>query len=489
VQRTASRAAVAVALTLAVVGSAASSTTSPLDTAQAGSRITATGIREHLAAFQRIADRNGGTRAAATPGYEASARYVATRMRKMGYAVRFQVFSFPFVHDRSPPLLRPIGSGAWDFRPNREYATLAYSGGGTVAGEVVAVDLLIPSPRPNASTSGCETSDFAGFPRGAVALLQRGTCTFRSKITNAVAAGAGAVVVFNEGNPGRTGLFAATLGPPQARVPALAASFAVGEALRRGVRDGPTGVEVVVEADVAVETRSSRNVVAESRRGDPSSLVVAGAHLDSVERGPGINDNASGSAILLEVAEQLAAMRPRNRLRFVWWGAEELGLIGSRHYVRELGPRARRAHALYLNLDMVGSPNYVLHVYDGDGSLPRSPDMAPGSAVVESVLAGYLTRQRIPYRQTQLGGSSDHAPFAAVGIPVGGLFTGADGIKSQSEAAAFGGRAGEPYDPCYHRACDTLANVNPTALVRAARASAHALRVFARDVSRLRRSQ
>jgi Zn-dependent M28 family amino/carboxypeptidase len=480
--------AAAITLALALVGAATTANGAPVEPTQAGQRIPASAIREHLAAFQRIADRHGGTRAAATPGYDASARYVAMRMRKAGYAVRFQEFAFPFVHDRSPPVLRTVGSGAWDFRANRDYATFAYSGAGRVEADVVAVDLLVPSPRPNASTSGCETRDFAGFLRGSVALLQRGTCTFRVKVANAVAAGASAVVVSNEGNPGRRGVFAASLGTPQTSVPALAASFEIGEALRRGARDGPTGARVEVVADVVAETRRTRNVIAESRAGDARNLVVAGAHLDSVRAGPGINDNGSGSAVLLEVAERLAQTRPRNRLRFVWWGAEELGLIGSRQYVGRLTPQARRAHALYLNLDMVGSSNYVLSVYDGDGSLPDGVEPPPGSAAIERLLVGYLKTRKIPFRETQLGGSSDHASFAAVGIPIGGLFTGADGQKSQAEAATFGGRAGEPYDPCYHRACDTLANVNGTALSRAAQATAHVLRAFARSVATVRRS-
>jgi Zn-dependent M28 family amino/carboxypeptidase len=481
--------AAAVVLALALGGAANSTPGSPLLPAQTEQRIPFSAIREHLVAFQRIADRNGGTRAAATPGHDASARYVATRMREAGYSVRLQEFRFPFVFDRSPPLLRTVGSGTWDFRPNRDYATFAYSGAGRVEADVVAVDLLVPSPQPNASTSGCESRDFAGFPRGAVALLQRGTCTFRSKVANAVAAGASGVVVFNEGNPGRRGVFAASLGTPQASVPALAASFEVGETLRRGARDGGTGARVELETNVVAETRRTRNVIAESKTGDARHLVVAGAHLDSVQAGPGINDNASGSAVLLEVAERLARMQPRNRLRFVWWGAEELGLIGSRHYVGRLSPQARTAHALYLNLDMVGSPNYVLFVYDGNGSLPNDADPPSGSAAIEAALAGYLRTRRIPFRETQLDGSSDHAPFSAAGIPVGGLFTGADGQKSQADAATFGGRAGAPYDPCYHRACDTLANVNGTVLTRSANATAHALRIFARSVASIRRQQ
>jgi Zn-dependent M28 family amino/carboxypeptidase len=451
--------------------------------------ITLAGIREHLVALQRIAGQNGGNRAAGTKGYDESARYVAARMRAAGYRVRLQELTFPFVFDRSPPELRALDGAAWPYRAGRDYVTLTYSGSGRVEAAVTAVDLLVPSPAPNTSTSGCEASDFASFPRGSVALVQRGTCTFRVKVANAVSAGAAAVVVMNEGNTGRTDVFAGTLGPPQVRVPAIAAGFAVGEALRDGVRNGPTGVRALVAADVAAETRRTRNVIAESRVGNPSRLVVAGAHLDSVPDGPGINDNGSGSAVVLETAEQLAGTRPRNRLRFVWWGAEELGLVGSRHYVETLSPSARRRHALYLNFDMVGSPNFVPYVYDGDASSTgNGVRLAPGSAVIERVFTRYFSSRDLPYRQTGIGGQSDHFPFAQAGIPVGGLFTGADGRKSPEEAAAFGGRAGQPYDPCYHRACDRLTNVSGAALTRMAGAALHAIRRFAADTSTLGRT-
>jgi Zn-dependent M28 family amino/carboxypeptidase len=216
--------------------------------------------------------------------------------------------------------------------------------------------------------------------------------------------------------------------------------------------------------------------------------VVAGAHLDSVSGGPGINDNGSGSAVILEVAERLASLRPRNKLRFVWWGAEELGLFGSRHYVERLSRAARRQHALYLNLDMVGSRNFVLFVYDGDSSSSRSPfALAPGSAAIERLFARYFDSRRIRHRETNLGESSDHAPFARAGIPVGGLFTGADGRKSSEDARAFGGIAGAPHDACYHKRCDTLANVNRKALGRSADAAAYALRQYARDTSSVSR--
>jgi Zn-dependent M28 family amino/carboxypeptidase len=457
-------------------------------TQRAEPRVPLAGIEAHLAAFQQIAARNGGNRAAGTAGYDESARYVAARMRAAGYRVRFQEFSFTVVGDRSPPTLRPLSVvSPWRYRANRDYATLRYSGSGRVEGEVVAVDLRVPSPAANASTSGCEVSDFARFPAGAVALLQRGACQFRQKVENAAAAGARAVIVFNEGNPGRDQLFSGTLGAPRVRIPTLAASTAVGDALRHGARDGRTGVTVSLSADIVTQRHRTRNVIADSRAGSRDDLVVVGAHLDSVEQGPGINDNGSGSALILALGEQFADLRPRNALRFVWWAAEEVGLLGSRHYVGRLSPVGRRNHALYLNFDMVASPNFGIFVYDGDGSGSRSRASArhPGSARIERVFTDYFAARGLAVRETGLGGRSDHAPFDRARIPVGGIFTGAAGSKSASEQAVFGGRAGRPYDPCYHSRCDTLSNTSSRALARVAQAAAHATRHFARDVSGL----
>jgi Zn-dependent M28 family amino/carboxypeptidase len=472
-------------IALLPVAAAGSTTASAAKSPRAEPRITLAGLREHLVALQRIAARNGGNRFAGTAGYDASARYVAGRMRAAGYRVRFQEFQFPFVADRSPPVLRAVGTGGWSFRANRDYGTLLYSGSGAVEAPVVAVDLLLPSPSANASTSGCEAADFASFPRGAVALLQRGTCFLREKVEHAAAAGAGAVVVMNEGNPGRRALYQATLGAPRASVPALAASTEVGDALRNGRLSGPTGVTVALRADVIAETRRTRNVIAESRTGDAANLVVAGAHLDSVDRGPGLNDNGSGSALVLEVAEELARSRPANRLRFVWWGAEELGLLGSRHYVSGLSQVELRRHALYVNFDMVGSRNFVPFVYRGSGGGNASPP--PGSVAIERFFTRYLAARGERFALASLGGGSDHAPFARAGIPIGGLFTGADGRKSRAQRARFGGRAEEPYDACYHRACDTLANVDLVLATRLARAAGAAIAHFARDVSAVRR--
>jgi Zn-dependent M28 family amino/carboxypeptidase len=258
-------------------------------------------------------------------------------------------------------------------------------------------------------------------------------------------------------------------------VPALSVSFELGDALRTGVRSGPTGTRVMLTADVVAERRRTTNVVAESRSGDPRNVVVVGAHLDSVAAGPGINDNGSGSAVVLEVAERLSRLRSKNRLRFVWWGAEELGLLGSRHHVGRLSDLARRNIALYLNFDMVGSRNFERFVYDGDNSSSGRVRFPPGSAAIERVFSRWFAARGRATRETAFGGS-DHLPFVQAGIPSGGLFTGADGRND----------GGRPHDPCYHRACDTISNVSWPVLRESLQVALHAITTFARDTSSVR---
>jgi Zn-dependent M28 family amino/carboxypeptidase len=192
---------------------------------------------------------------------------------------------------------------------------------------------------------------------------------------------------------------------------------------------------------------------------------MAGAHLDSVQAGPGINDNGSGSAALLEVAENIAKLKPQNTLRFAWWGAEESGLIGSTEYVEGLSQAERDRIALYLNFDMVGSPNYVFMVYDGDQSGYPAPVPVPaGSVAIEDLFESYYTLAGQPYDDAAFSGRSDYQAFILNDIPAGGLFTGAEVVKTAQQQAIWGGTAGQQFDPCYHLACDTFANNSNKAL-------------------------
>jgi Zn-dependent M28 family amino/carboxypeptidase len=447
--------------------------------------VTVVGIREHQQALQQIADEHAGNRMSGMQGYEASVDYVMQRLEKAGYEPSEFEFEFVFVTDRTPPVLERVTAPAQTFTEGTEFVTLDYSGSGHVTAEVVAIDLLIPSPAANTSTSGCEPADFAGFPAGAVALIQRGTCTFRVKTDNAVAAGAVGVIVFNEGIPDRTGVLAGTLGEPPASLPVVGTTFALGEGLRNGVVNGPTGVNVRLRTDTIVEPRTTGNVIAETPGGDPGHVVVVGAHLDSVRRGPGIQDNGSGAATILEIAEVMGQRQAdtTNKVRFMWYGAEELGLIGSTRYVESLPQAERDRIELMLNFDMIGSPNFVRFVYDGNNSsFPVGPGVQPGpagSGAIEQVFLDYFASQQLAVQPTPFDGRSDYRPFIEAGIPAGGLFSGAEGIKTAQQAAVYGGTAGTAYDPCYHLACDTFDNISLTALDQLSDAAAHTMFTFA----------
>ena len=435
--------------------------------------VTLEGVREHQAAFQEIADENGGTRAAGTPGYDASVDYVVERLTAAGYNVTLDEFPFLFFPPAVLQQLTPVNVA-------HETGVFTASGVGDVTANVIPVDINLTPPRAN--TSGCNGAyteaavgaaivadpagpdDFAGFPAGAIALVQRGGCSFALKAYNAQAAGASAMILFNQGSdPTREGLIVGTLvvaagTPGPVTIPVVGASFASGVSL---AQPGSTAHVVVEEPRNVTQV----NVIAESKDGIPNNVVMAGAHLDSVQDSPAINDNGSGSAALLEVAEQMAKVKPKNKVRFAWWGAEESGLIGSTAYVNGLSQAEQDKIALYLNFDMVGSPNYVFFIYDGDNSDATGAGPGPeGSAAIEKTFEAFYNMVGEPFKGTDFTGRSDYGRFIAVGIPAGGLFTGAEGIKTAAEAAIWGGTAGQQYDPCYHLACDTYANNNDHAL-------------------------
>ncbi len=443
--------------------------------------VTVSGILAHERALQRIANRNGGTRASGTPGYDASAAYVKQVMQKAGYYVGEQEFTFPFYRDLAPAQLSQVSPTATTY----ETDTFTYSGSGDVTGQVVPVkDIQIPPPTAPGSTAGCEASDFAPASDtvAQVALIQRGTCNFEVKAANAQAAGYDAVIIFNEGQPGRQELLTGTLSRPFT-IPVVGMSFAQGSSLFAATQAGPVTVRVVTRTETNLQAKT-RNVLADTRRGDTTRVLIIGAHLDSVTEGPGINDNGSGVATLLEIAEEMAELgiTPRQKVRFAFWGAEESGLLGSRHYVNQLTDVQLGRIFANLNFDMVGSPNYVRFVYDGDGSA-GGPVGPPGSAQIEQVFTRYFASRGQATEPRTFDGRSDYGPFIEVGVPAGGVFSGAEGIKTPAQAAVYGGTAGQPYDPCYHKACDTITNVNPTALYELGDAAAHAVLTLAQTRS------
>ncbi|HET8984683.1 MAG TPA: M20/M25/M40 family metallo-hydrolase [Trueperaceae bacterium] len=462
---------ITIAVVTALVGVTAASAANPSACANRNNNtheklqecVTLAGVRDHQAALQDIADDNAGTRAAGLPGYLASVQYAESVFAAAGYTVTRQTFQFTYTEENSE-LVR-VSPNQRTFINESEFLRNRFDSGvpeGTATGPLVNVDLVLnPSGPPNTSTSGCDAADWAGFPAGAVALVQRGTCGFTVKVLNAQAAGASAVIVMNEGQPGRTGLVGMIGDATGLTIPAVFATFDAGLNL------ATTASSIVtVKVDFTAETRDAYNVLAESKTGNANNVVMVGAHLDSVQAGPGINDNGSGSAAILEVAEQMAKVKPTNNVRFALWGAEESGLLGSRHYVTNLAQADQDKIALYLNFDMIGSPNYMFGIYDGDNSGgTAAPGFIPaGSAQIEDAFERFYTGRSQPFNDTEFSGRSDYGPFIAVGIPAGGLFTGAEGVKTAAQAAAYGGTAGTAYDPCYHQACDTFANVNTFAL-------------------------
>ncbi len=436
--------------------------------------LTVPGITEHLSALQAIANANGGIRAAGTSGYDASVDYVVAKATAAGFIVTTQEFSFPFFQELGTPTFAQLTPVPTSYTAGTDFTTMTYSGSGNLTASVQAVDTA--ATPTNASTSGCQAADFAGFVPGNIALMQRGSCTFALKAANAQAAGASGVIIFNRGTAGFTGSVAGTLGAPGITIPVVGTSFAIGVALA-----GP-GVTVNLVTTTISAIRQAKNVFAQTPTGNTTNVVMAGAHLDSVVPGPGINDNGSGSATLLEIAEQMSKVKPRNAVRFAWWAAEELGLLGSRHYIDTISAAELANLALYLNFDMVASPNFARFVYDGDGSAFGTVGPA-GSAAIEQVFTDYLGAQGLANEPTAFDGRSDYGPFIAAGVAAGGLFTGAEGVKTAAQVALYGGTAGVAYDACYHQACDTIANISATGLDQMSDTAAHAIITFAQSTN------
>jgi Zn-dependent M28 family amino/carboxypeptidase len=456
------------------------------DTKSLPSLVKTSNIRKHQKALQQISDANGGNRAVGSPGYEISVKYVKDQLKRAGYKPVEQEFNYPYYEQTAPTVFEQVSPNAkayaetTDAGATGDFGTFDFSGNGDVTAPIGVVD-------PDSADSGCEAADFAGFTAGNIALVKRGTCFFEDKARNAVAAGAVGILIYNDAaDPTREGPVVGTLGVPFT-IPAAGPSAAVGQELVGLAAQGP--VTVHLKTTVINEERTSKNVIADwSPKGArKDNVIVVGAHLDSVPEGPGINDNGSGTATNLEIAKQLTKLGKndvKNTVRFGFWGAEELGLWGSTRYVESLSDAELAKIALNLNFDMLGSPNFVRFVYDGDNSAfpvgPGAADGPEGSGEIERVFTDYFASQGLASSETPFSGRSDYGPFIAIGIPAGGLFSGAEGLKTAAEQAAYGGTAGAAYDPCYHQACDTYNNNSDTGLHQLSDAAAQATLLFAK---------
>ncbi len=431
--------------------------------------VTTKNIQDHLNSLQDVADNNDGNRADGTSGYDASADYVIDQLEQAGYSPEKHTYEFERWTENSDSVLSQTAPDQRDFAHEDDFVTLTYSGAGDVTAQGVPVS-------PDAEDSGCSAEEFSDFPEGAVAIMRRGTCDFEEKATNAADAGAEAAVIFNQGGDSEqdSGPINGTLSNPM-DIPVVGASTEVGEDLAAVGDD----LEVRVAVDSEVGTATSYSVIAESG-GAEDSTVMVGSHLDSVQEGAGINDNGSGVGAILETAIQLSTLEdPANQVRFAFWGTEEEGLVGSTEYVNELSDQERENIAMYLNFDMIGSPNYARFVYDGRGELEESMPPPAGSAEIQQLFEDYFADQDLESEPTELGGTSDYAPFIEAGIPSGGVFSGAGDVKTEEQAERHGGTAGEPFDANYHTADDDIDNINETAVTELSGGIAHAVQTYA----------
>lgn len=446
--------------------------------------VTQENLWAHMVKFQEIADANPGadghpSRNSGEPGYKASADYVASVMRAAGYDVKLQEYKFHYFSFVGTPVLREVSPTPHDYGIGTDFNPGPVAGSTTETLRAVGGIVMPPTPTPS-SASGCQASDFAGFPAGSIALIQRGTCTFAQKVANAQAAGASAAVIFNEGNPGRTSVFSGSLAGTET-IPVIFTSFQTGNQLWTQATQGPAPTMTIDVQAIDDPNRSDWNVIADSKGGDPNNILVIDAHLDAIY-GAGMLDNASGSAAILDIAQQLKNTNTRNKLRFIWFGGEELGLLGSDFYVNTL-PAAELAKIKFdLDADVLATPNYVAGVLDPkdgvdlfarDPGTPMPPSIWAPSAIARDFGIDYLNS----IGQNHILFSSDGTDafmFQQAGIPASGVLTGQDCCKLASDVALFGGYEGNfegtvPGDDggCVDnpfRWCDNLSNNDPVVL-------------------------
>jgi hypothetical protein len=421
--------------------------------------ITQSDLWNHMENFWAIAQQNPGpdghpSRNSGEPGYKASVDYVASLMREAGYNVTVQTYTFTYFALTAPPTFAEVTPNPQNFVPATDWNPGQSTGTANGAALQPAGGIIIPPSSTPSSSSGCTSADFGDFVPGRIALIQRGGCNFGVKVINAQAAGASGAVIFNEGNPGRTGLIDGGLAdasgnPIMPTIPVAFTSFDVGNGLYNQYQQTPPVVNLAIQAMVTPDA-PDYNVIAESQGGDPNHVVVVDAHLDAVH-GAGMLDNASGSATVLDIAQMMKNVTPLNKLRFIWFGGEELGLLGSSYYLNNLSSDDL-SHIVYdLDADVTATPNYLIGVLDPSGPDPydRGANTASAfpnrvykrSTVARDAAVAYLDSLGLNHEFLSPNGT-DAYTFNLKGIPASGVLTGQDCCKTQDEVNLFGGLTG-----------------------------------------------
>jgi Zn-dependent M28 family amino/carboxypeptidase len=426
--------------------------------------------------FQAIADANkvGGhpSRNSGEPGYLASVKYVKAQMLAAGYGVRVQSYPIPYFRFTGTPTMSEQSPTAKSFTLGKDWAA------GTSSGSTTAAVQEAPS-----GIWGCAASDFTNFVPGRIALVFRGYCYVGVKVLNAKAAGASGVIVINPPGVG-TLTTGALLNPAGNRIPTPTIPLAfmtseAGTALDNEYVSSPTAPVVSISVHSVTSTRTDYNVIADSKGGNSKHVLVVDAHLDAID-GAGMLDNASGSATLLDIARMMKRVNPTNKIRFIWFGGEEMGLLGSAYYIHSLSPTAL-SHIRYdLDADVMATPNYVIAVLDPTGDTFPANVFAPSGVARDQAIA-YLNSIGKKHELWTPDGT-DAYNFNLAGIPASGLATGQDCCKSQNEVNLFGGKLGNYegnvgtsdggcVDQAFHW-CDNLSNNNPAVLTFMSRAFA-----------------
>lgn len=434
-------------------------------------KVTSAGMMAHLRALQDIANANKGNRATGTPGYDASVDYVVKALRSKGFEVSTPQFERMRSVSEGKPTVTVGGRGF----PVDQASLLVRTPPGGLTGPVV---------RPT-QPAGCGAGDYpAPLPKGAIAVVDDSRCSVVDKQNAAVAKGAAALIVTSQ--PTGQGAPPTLFNPGyynQLTVPVAVAGANAAAALVRST----TPVRLVLDAENVKVV--SRNVLAQTKTGSANEVVMVGTHLDSPADSPGINNAGSGVAAVLETALQLGPLPPvSNAVRFAFWGAAENGLDGSMDYVFGLDNDALNNIALYLNFDMLGSPNPGFFTDDGDQSGPAgagvaASDVPEGSAGIERTLAGYLNLAGERPADMPLNTRTDYHPFLVAGVPVGGMNTGASQTKTTVQARLWGGQPGAPFDPNYQSARDTVDAVNRDALAVMGSGVAFAVGTYADSIA------
>ena len=442
--------------------------------------ITTKNLYNHMQAIEKIAIDNPGpdghpSRNSGEPGYRASVDYVANLMTQAGYDVTIQPYRFLYYAYTSVPTLTQVAPTASSFALNVDWTAGQSTGRATNAVVQPAGGIVLPPTADPSSTSGCTSADFTGFVPGNMALIQRGGCNFGVKVQNAQAAGASGVIIFNEGNPDRTGLMGISIEDVNGTVfvptiPVAFTTFAIGQTLYNQYTSGtPARMSFDIQALVDLN-RLDWNVIAESKGGDKNHVVVVDAHLDAIY-GEGMLDNASGSVTILDIAQQMKNVNPTNKLRFVWFGGEEVGLLGSQYYVDTLSSNDLSHIGYDLDADVTATPNYTIGVLDpaagnlfGGDQVTFPNRVYKASLIARDAGVDYFTSLGLNHEFFSPEGT-DAISFNNVGIPASGVLTGQDCCKTQAEVDLFGGHTGnfEGISPtgCVDNAflwCDNLVN-------------------------------